>query len=271
VDDPARGVHVGDIVTFPDFGCEATVTAIVPRSTDPANPLVEAGVAFPGGALKLDALPSCLAPVSSPAFVQVTVLGSDVVVSSDVTGYVGRAPISLSDSNPADGAFAVAWSDESALTGEELAIARRARRVFYPTDGPCPLPGATANTTPAKPVGCYSLFPRLADPLSPGPAIRFRLGLRNITTPALVATAADRPPRGATVRITTQSGLTQTSRRPVTGGTPPATLVAVDPGDLKYGSNDYTNEDFRFYVTYQDDQVAWFWTTSTTSQVTSLR
>jgi hypothetical protein len=274
VGDPAFGVNENDFVELPDVGCETTVKQVLTAAE--AAALTSAGtggVAFPGGALELDlALHPCAALTPGAQFTtQLTVLGSDVVVSSDVTGYVGRAPISLSSTDPADGVFALAWKDESALTGKDLAIARRARRIFYPTDGPCPLAGATSNTTPAKPVGCYSLFPRLADPLSPGAALRFRLGLRNITTPALPATAADRPPRGATVRITTQSGLTQSSRRPVTGGTPSAALVAVDPGDLVYSSNDYRSEDFRFYATYQDDQVAWFWSTSTTSQVTSLR
>ena len=272
VDDPARGVRVGDIVTFPDLGCEATVASIVPRSTDPASPLLKAGVAFPGGALQLAApLPPCLASVAAPAPLQITVLGGEVVVSNDVSGYVGRAPISLSTTDPSDNVFALAWKDESTLAGEDLAVARRARRIFYPTDGPCPLAGASANTASANSPGCYSLFPRLADPLSPAPAVRFRLGLRNITTPTRAATAADRPPRGATLHITTHSGLTQTSRIPTSGGTPPAAVVAVDPGDLVDASNNHSHEDYRFYVTYQDDQVAWFWTTSTTSQVTSIR
>jgi hypothetical protein len=272
VDNAVLGIHLGDIVAFPDLGCEAGVAEIAPGPTSKGivqKPDGTSGsLAFQGGALRLDAVPSCLAAIASGGYenVQVTILAQDVVVWSSVYGYVGRAPISTS-TNPSDGYFALAWKDESKLSGEELAIAQRARRIFYPTEGPCPLAGATAGSTSALPVGCYLAFPRIADPLSPGPSIRFRLGLRNVTTAAISTSATDRPPRGAAIIIATQSGLTQTARIPTAGGTPPAPVIAVDPGDF----SGHESEDFRFYLAYQDDQVAWFWTTSTTSQVTSIR
>lgn len=267
VDDPARGVHLGDIVTFPELGCEATVAGILPASAGP-----QAGVSFPGGALQLATpLPACLAAAAAaPLSTQITVLGADVVVSNDASGYQGRAKIALAGDTAADTVYTLAWLSDAELAASvdpDAAVKRlHARRLFYPTDGPCPLPSPTTAVA-GRSLGCYEIFPRIVDPLAPGPAIRFRVGLRNITTPALVATAADRPPRGAGIRFTTQSGLAQSSRRPTFGGAPPATLVAVDPGDLP----NHTAEDFRFYTAYQDDVVMWFPTTGTSSQVTSIR
>ncbi|GEJ59139.1 hypothetical protein [Anaeromyxobacter diazotrophicus] len=269
VDEPARGVHVGDIVTFPDLGadCQAFVTAILPAASGPL-----AGVAFPGGALQLATpLPACLDAATAALLpTQITVLGAGVVVSNDASGYQGRAKIALQGDSPADTVYTLAWLSDAELaasTDPDAAVKRRhARRLFYPTDGPCPLPSATTPVA-MRTLGCYEIFPRIVDPLAPGAAIRFRVGLRNITSPALVATAADHPPRGAGIRFSTQSGLAQSSRRPGFGGAPPASVVAVDPGDLP----NHTTEDFRFYTAYQDDVVMWFATTGTPSQVTSIR
>lgn len=272
--DPARGVRAadegyptpgGDLVSFDALGCTARVAHAA------VGPTTQAGVAFPGGALRLDAVPACLAGVTST---QITIFGADVVVSSDLTGYAGRAPISYAAGDNAPGTyFTLAWQDESTFTAtdrptqERLALARRARRLFYPAEGPCPLAGAIPQTVADAPSGCYSAYPLVVDPLAPGPALRFRVGLRNVTTPTVAATAGVLPAAGSAIRFATQSGLTMSSRRPTFGGTPPATLVAVDPGDLV----GHGGEDFRFYVAYQDDVVIWFSTSGSGSQVVNIR
>jgi hypothetical protein len=151
--------------------------------------------------------------------------------------------------------FLAQHQDETALTGEALAVARKLRRRFYPVEGPCA--PAAGGTVPAQ--GCYVGYPLLADPLAPGPALAFRVGLVNpalpagsppvdpVAEPAVLQTIA----RGARIVLRTQSGMTPASFKPPSGGVRPTAIIAYDKTSLPGHENDAT----RFYAAYLDDQM----------------
>ena len=214
-------------------------------------------------------MPTCLkaAPEGVPVPATLTVRASGLVLVNDQSGYRGRPELAAATTDPP---FTAAWSKESDLQGEGLALARKARRIFYPIDPPCPIPGALAGTQAANTAGCYVGFPAsLVDPLSPGPALRLRAG-RTLLSAAGVTDgkASDAPlARDTTLTFVTSSGLIPTSRAPVSGGALPSGIAVVDPT----GFSGHEQEAVRFYVPYADDQVLEFTAAGSTSQVTSLR
>ncbi len=267
ISDPALGVRAGDIVQLPD--CETKVVAVIPPDLSGTT----VGVAAAGGALQLDASVSCV-PVPAagqPLSTTVTVLAAGLVLSNEKLGYLGRPDFGRTASF--DNTFAVAWSDESALapSSEALALARKARRLFYPSDGPCPIPGAQAGTESALTAGCYGTgLKRLSDPLAPGPIIRFRVGLVGPNP----ADATSFPPRGAGILFNTQAGLSRTLRKPISGGggAQPGGVVTFDrtaPGTAQFAGHE--NDPVDFFVPYLDDQVVFFSPTQSSSDVVSIR
>ncbi|HTT70491.1 MAG TPA: hypothetical protein VMG32_04650 [Anaeromyxobacteraceae bacterium] len=239
VADPALGVRVGDSVLLfdPSQGrggtalCETTVASIVPPGT-------VGTVALPGGAVELaqNCLPagSAFAPTASGVALAASIRAPGLVFANSKQGYLGRPEI--------DQDFALAWSEESTLTGEALAVARKARRIFYPTEGPCPIPGST-GTPGTQAVGCYAGFARLVDPLAPGPAARFRVGLFGGAAPA----------RDDAILFTTQEGLVQSARAPLSGGAPASTLIPFDWTVLD--PVNHADDNIRFMTLFLDDQI----------------
>ncbi|HEX7488797.1 MAG TPA: hypothetical protein VF341_07815, partial [Anaeromyxobacteraceae bacterium] len=211
-------------------------------------------------------LPCSLTPGPAPTAATLTVRASGLVLSNDHSGYMGRPPLDTTGTGPA---FTHNWSDETALQGEKLALARKARRIYYPIDAPCPIPGAASGTQGAFTIDCYAGFPILVDPLSPGPALRLRAGATLISTAGVaVGTPSDAlPERGTTLTLVTSSGLSPTFRAPLSGGALPSNLAVVDPT----GFSGHDQEAVRFYVPYADDQVIEFTAAGSASQVTSLR
>lgn len=245
--DPSLGVRVGDSVLIYDPAsgsgaaplCETTVAALV--AADPQGTLL--GVSLPAGAVEL-APASCLAGLlpaagsPTPFVVEAAAIRANgFVLGNAKQGYLGRPELNTD--------FALAWQDETTLTGEALAVARKARRLFYPSEGPCPMTGsvgAPGNLT----VGCYTGFARITDPLSPGPVVRFRLGQFGPNAPV----------RDDAVLFNTQQGLVQSARTPLTGGAFPTGVVPFDwtvQDPVNHG-----NDGIRFVTLYLDDQILAF-------------
>ncbi len=257
VADPALGVRPGDTVELLDgsgaIACATSVAAVL----SPAEASLASSLAMPGGALQLAAGPgdvpagcaAALAGGTPNQSLRFTVRAPGFVLSSSKLGYLGRPELSDSP-DPADKRFAVAWADEAVLSqdtsraGQEaLALARKARRLFYPVQGPCPPVNPAFDQTSSR-VGCYYGYPRLADPLQPGPIIRFRLGL-------LAGSPA--PVRGDAIVFTTQRGFVHTWRAPIVGGAVPAEVLPFDWGAVNRA--DHGDDPIRYLVPYLDDQV----------------
>ena len=269
VADPSLGVRVGDIVELAGV-CEATVGDVLVQAAAEAA----TGVSLPGGALQLALTASC---TQLPAAATITVRASGMVLSNLKLGYLGRPVISRPSDDPAATTFSVSWS--SALDGptapttrdaqEAQAVARKARRQFYPSDPPCPIAGAAADTEGAQVPGCYgSGMKRLTDPLAPGPIIRFRVGLSP-------SDAVGLPVRGDSIVFVTQAGLSHTFRKPSTGGAGAGGAIAFDrtaldpAGKAKAQFAGHENDPIFFFEPYLDDQVLVF--SPSQSAVTSVR
>lgn len=257
VAEPGLGVHAGDIVELIDGSGATVCTTGVSAVLTAAEALAATGVAMPGGAVRLtadaaDAPAGCAVALATQPVVaghRFTVRAPGLVFSSSKLGYLGRPALS-SSADPADGRFAVAWSDEAVLAqdtsraGQEaLALARKARRLFYPVEGPCPPITLGFDQTNSR-VGCYFGYPRLSDPLQPGPIIRFRLGLMPGSAPLV---------RGDSLVFTTQRGQLGSSRSPAVGGTLPAGIVPFDWALTD--PVDHGGEPIRYLVPYLDDKV----------------
>ena len=272
VSDPALGVHRAspadpdedkDILELPSLGCETRIDAVL-RAGDAA--LAGVGAPFDAGAVLLETVPRCLPEAAGavPVRATLTVRASGLVLVNDHSGYMGRPVINQT--------FTHAWLEESTLEGaadpatlEQLALARKARRIYYPINSPCPIPGAT-DALGTQISGCYLGYPpSLKDPLSPGPALRLRPAF--VPIPPVVTPGTAVPARDTTLTFATSAGLIVTSRRPAVGGALPSNMAVVDPTSFK----GHENESVRFYVPYADDQVAEFTAAGTATQVTSLR
>ncbi len=278
--DPSLGVLPGDIVELPGV-CEASVAAVLAVVSDPN---LSAGVSFPRGALQLNVPGSpgvtCTADqllaAGPPSVPTITVRASGMVLSNTKLGHLGRPAIART-TDSTENAFSVAWNAGdlgAASTTDALvarSLARKARRLFYPSDAPCPI-ASPANAEEASSPGCYSTgLRRLRDPLAPGPIIRFRVGLGgNPPAPAV-------PPRDASIVFVTQAGLSQTFRKPVTGGAGAGAAIffdrtALDPtGKTKLQFAGHENDPIFFFVPYLDDQVMAFSPTQSSAQVSSIR
>ncbi len=265
VADKALGVHPNDehpaeddFVGLLDLACTTTVVAVLPRG------FTAAGVTFPGGALQL--APATCLPAATPEAGQptiITVRAAGFVLSSSKLGYLGRPAL--------DQLYTLAWKDEKndlTLTAgsEALALARKARRHFYPSDGPCPFPNVDPLSVQFKTVGCYSSFPRVSDPLTPGPVVRFRVGLVPPVSPNPANPVVNLLP-GAGVTFSTQLGLSPTFRAPGSGGALPAGALMGDR--TKFAGHE--NDPIRVYVPYLDDQVMAFSPSDSIGNVVSIR
>jgi len=123
--------------------------------------------------------------------------GGFLLVGSAV-GYAGRPQM--------DTRYNLAWSDEAGLSGEALALARKARRFYY------------ASAYPSR---AYKGFPEMTDPMQPGPALGFRLGRYCLAGVVGCDPLTSPPARDAGVDFSTRSGLVSMARRPsnTSGGT----------------------------------------------------
>jgi hypothetical protein len=241
---PELGVLPGDVVEFPDFQCETTVAEVLA----PPAPLV-GGVPMDGGALRLAPLPLACRDVLplAPQPIRLTVRAAGLVLTSSKLGLIGRPALNRTAGDDA-GVFRFEWQDESTLSGIDLIRVRKARRRFYPADPPC------ASLVP----GCYAGLPWLADPLAPGPAIAFKVGLSDPSSD---------PPRGAYIQLDTRSGIVPASRKPASGGTVPGGPLFYD----KTGIAGHENDPVHFYVPYLDDQLIDFSPAEPSGSVKTIR
>ncbi len=256
--DPRLGIHAadpaigqeGDSVLFELVGdpsiCEVTDTSgnAVPHEAPIAQILPPSPQDYPARALglsmpvggdpyKLQCLADHLATNPTPLACQTTVRAAALVLSGSRTGYAGRPLLNRR--------YDLAWADESALSGEKLYLARRARRFYYPSEPPC------------SSIGCYAGFPELTDPLAPGPV----LGLR----PTRLCPSSSGPPtpcagvlaRDTGISFTTSSGLVSMS-------------AATSPTSLPSGATSFDKSQFPglephgsvFYLSYLGDAVLEF-------------
>jgi hypothetical protein len=95
--------------------------------------------------------------------------------------------------------YALAWEDETGLTGEALVLARKGRRFYYPS---------------AYPIKSYTGFPDMDDPMQTGPVLGFRVGRHCLLTVPGCDPNTSPPARDAGVDFFTQAGLTEMSRHP---------------------------------------------------------
>ncbi len=115
-----------------------------------------------------------------------------------VTGYAGRPQMDLR--------YWLAWEPEEGLSGEPLALVRKARRFYYPA---------------AYPTRNYQGYPLMDDPMQPGPVVGFRVGRYCLSGVTGCDATTSLPARDAGVSFFTLSGLAAMSRHPssTSGGT----------------------------------------------------
>ncbi|HET9595728.1 MAG TPA: hypothetical protein VFP65_09120 [Anaeromyxobacteraceae bacterium] len=281
IGDPELGVRPGDSVlvapvdtgTFPlvATSCTTPVDAVFPPGDPALDPSrFPAGFpGFPGGALRLAPItgtpppapaldPNCLLRVTgAETGGRVAVFAAGWVLSGAQLGYLGRPEV--------DVPFTLAPRDETGLSAEDAAIARKVRRLYYPPEGGCPrnAPGTRA----AQAVGCYLGFPAMFDPLEPGFALRFTLGLLPpASTPGAPVPPGAQTQFGAAIFFATTRGITSTQRHPSIGGALPQRAVPYDRTVLGH-----VDESIRFYVPYADDQVLAFTPLDASANVASIR
>ncbi|BDG08043.1 hypothetical protein [Anaeromyxobacter paludicola] len=222
---PASGQNVSTCPLDSAGNAVLPISAVLPP--DPVN--------YPGGAVALSDLNAsgthCLSAL--PRFdatagvigsqVHLTVRSGGLVLIGSVTGYAGRPQLGQR--------YALAWStaDYDATPSSARALARKARRIYYPAEARCP--GQSAYC---------AVYTWWTDPLAPGPAIAFRADFMGTGT-RLQDTA---------LIITTHSGLSPMYRKPTTSGALPHAGVAFDRGLVNRA-----DQGVRFYVPFADDQV----------------
>lgn len=249
--DPANGLRVGDAVLLVTTGgsttCAADANGAFPETTV-AEVLPPDPVRFPGGAVVLAPLATTTGcweaavaqSATGLATASFTIRSSDLLLYGERLGYLGRPQ--------QDVRFELRWRDETTLTGEELAVTRKLRRFYYPGAEKCDI------TTPCPDLGSI-------DPMTPGPMLSFRAGY----VKSAVRTG-DHPVVGEQVIVTTQSGVSPMSRKPVGSGALPLGIAPVDRSAF-IGEG----EPIRFYTAYQDDQVYVFSPGQALSQGFSIR
>ena len=133
----------------------------------------------------------------------------------------------------------VACDDACRARCEELVLVRKARRIYHVSDR---CGDVVTDAT------CLSLWPGLPFPRANGPAIAFRIGLKQDPAAPTAPIA-----RGLGVVVTTRSGITPASRYPSSTATPtlPAGAAVFDrsviPGKAEDG--------YRVFVPYADGHV----------------
>ncbi len=210
----------------------------------------------------------CLDPGPGARYVaEVSVLSSGLVLTGAHLGYLGRPAIDTDGTHPA---FALAEQDESpggalatACQGgdrgscEDLAIARKVRRLFYPADL-CD-PASTTFACSFFPGLVNPVFPGLAGPSATASALTFRAGVH-------APHGETAPVRGAEVVLTTISGMLPAGRRPSPLSIP-TSAAALDRSVLAGHENDGTG----FYVAYHGDAVLEFAPGHTSADVVTVR
>jgi hypothetical protein len=114
-----------------------------------------------------------------------------LLLAGQATGYAGRPRLDVQ--------YALAWKDETGLSGEALVVARKARRFYYPS---------------AYPIRSYNGYPEMTDPMQTGPVVGFRVGRYCLTDVPGCDASTSPPARDAGVDFYTQSGLVSMSRHP---------------------------------------------------------
>lgn len=250
--DPASGLRVGDVVQlFSPEGATCTETAEV-RVTGFLAPDPQR---FPGGAVSLGVnTGACWLSGQTPGGTIQAVANfrtAGWLLYGASSGYAGRPEL--------DTTYSLEWQDEDSLAlrcatdraaCESLAVARKARRLYYPSDLPCAkLNGGTVLT------GCYSDWPDLSDPLAAGPVLSFRLGLATPTCSddsSCPGSSCDTgrgqclPLRDSGLFFSTQSGIVFMARYPQLGGSLPWAGTFVDRS--RYAG--HADQGARAYVTY---------------------
>jgi hypothetical protein len=214
VNDGALGIHAGDLVEIrPDVvqaGCdlaEGTIGNILPPSST-----------YPNGALALTEIPSTLASCPAELTATVDLRAGGLVLIGASTGYAGRPQLGTG--------FSLQWQDEAPLLAacqggdragcEQLSLARKARRKFYPAYPVCKADSGTA-------ADCYAYWKGLADPITTGPALAFTVGLVGGDVSGLE--------RDSAVLFTTQSGMQPLRREPIDSSVP-TSVVPLDVSSL---------------------------------------
>jgi len=223
--------------TLPAY--EWTVSSILPP--DPVN--------YPGGAVALSpanslavcllsylALPQTQFGPGSFMPVSGSLRASGLILSSSSLGYAGRPQLGAR--------FNLAWQPEDGLSGEELILARKARRLFYP-GGPYAAPNL-GNPCPGN-IACYPGYPEMTDPMQPGPVIGFRPG---VACPSGPCPAGSLPARDSALTFQTASGMTPFQARP--------TNVSTASGVAAFDKSYFTDSTSQvlgevFYITYTGD------------------
>jgi hypothetical protein len=275
---PMLGVHVGDVVALeldavpglPDTcvaAGEGRVAEILPP--DPAR--------WPGGALVLsppvnppnvagetpreDVYACWNGQLASGVHLGTATVGSgEWVLLGASFGHAGRpqpnVPFSLdypggdAEEQLAEACAVPTWPPPEPVPAcdatcrdacEQLAIARKTRRFYYPQEDcqatPSPNEGVVGCAITGRP-------PQFAESVLIGPVLEFRFGLN----PASV-TAEHPLLRTAHVRITTASGLSPSFRAPTAGG--------QATGSVGFDRSPFTNAEPRivFYVSYTDNAL----------------
>ena len=248
---PELGIHaadawpVGDIALFRPVSdatggdvdpCPVPVAdpdgPAVPHETVIRSILPPDPVLYPGGALRLATPPgsdlACLseALAAEPGKVFswfATVRASGLLLVGDGVGYAGRPRIGER--------YALAWADEDALSGEELILARKARRVFYPW---------------CFAAGCFRSIQGMNDLLQTGPVVAFRPGVYCVDSGA----CSSLPARDAIITFTTLSGMFPMGRRPLS--------VAAGTSSIAFDKSQWPDSEFLgrvYYVTYVGDAL----------------
>jgi hypothetical protein len=266
--DPALGAQVGDYVDVVLPGGQECANSPNSNGQGQGRGQVVARLppdtARPGGALRIIAVPGgdselsdglggdCALPPTGTAWPAViTVRTSGLVLVRAGTGYAGRpsfdiaypfgwqeeAPLVAACPDSPETAHRAAWFTNQSQC-ESLAIARGARRFFYPEEQ-C----ATGQACQTN-----NWYPNFIDgnALTTGPAVELRVGHHPASTT---------PTIGSYVAFNTLSGLTPMARGPVSP-TVPSFALAYDRTRVPTDLNSSSPSDVPvFYVTYVSDEV----------------
>jgi hypothetical protein len=310
--DPRLAIQPFDIVEVSGFETgvcplgkfEMVVTGLLPPTADApggAIALAPAGSQPTNDGQTLPANPSCLPAGDSP--VTVTVRAWGYVLLGSRTGYGGR-PQEIHDPRDGTPAFELRYEDEDLLscpimpdrpddwppaaadvaaceadvvgcraTCERLALARRARRLFY----------VTSRCANNHEQACYNTWVELAPfvngdpqplqlplplafPLPTGPVVAFKLGVQRDEG------GFDPPERGAYLTFSTGSGYAPSARVPYNGT---AVTGAVMPGRVllydRTETTGLTTDGIHGFAAFVDNLVLEFASGSAAQNSTTIR
>jgi hypothetical protein len=240
------------------------------------------------GELVFDDWPACVAAAGNGyARVPAAFRAGGLVVTGSVTGYAGRPELLAAPVTADTPGFSLAYQDEDALSCpldpwpadpaavpcdaacrdscEALALVRRARRHYHVSDRclgvtPGPVPSSLND------YNCTSIWEGRDFPKANGPVIAFKLGY--VPKPDAEGDPGD--PGGAFpaedqtlwpelrrlgIQLTTQNGLSPSSRLPLTGG---AAAPILPRGAAAFDRSPYpgkAGDAYRFYVPYAHDFI----------------